>query len=422
MLGRLADVRSREEAGAALLAFIYFFTLLCGYALLKPLRDALATAGGVKDLPWLFTATFAVMLVAVPVFSGLMARWPRRRVLPWVYRFFLAWLVAFFALLELGVAPVAVARTFFVFVSVYNLFIVSVFWSFMSDLFSREQGQRLFGLIAAGGSAGMLVGPLLVRLLVEPLGPARLLLVAAALLEVSAQCVRWLSRHSAQVQPQAQAAEEPLGGSSLAGLKLLATSPLLLGLAGQTLLYALSSTFLYYQQVLLVQATGLAARTAAFASIEFWGQLLTLVLQAVVTGQVLPRLGLRVALAVAPMLTALGFCALAAWPSMAMLVIFKALRGAAHHAFERPGREVLFTTVGREARYKAKGFIDTVVYRGSDSLSSWLQQGLAALGLGSGGLALAAVPVAGLWLGVSLWLARSRPAAESTAPLPGVAH
>ena len=203
-------------------------------------------------------------------------------------------------------------------------------------------------------------------------------------------------------------------------MRLLLGSPLLRALALQMLLYAATSTFLYNQQVHIVHqaASGTDARTAAFAGIDFWVQVLTLVLQTLVTGRLISRLGLGVALAVAPLLTVLGFAALALVPGMMVLIGFKALRNASHYAFERPGREVLFTGVDPETKYKSKGFIDTVVYRGSDSVSAWLYSGLDRLGLGTPGLALAALPVAGLWLGVSLWLAHhSRAAAPPRASL-----
>ncbi|PTL80063.1 NTP/NDP exchange transporter [Vitiosangium sp. GDMCC 1.1324] len=418
MLKRFVTVKD-EEVGSVLLSFVYFFTLMCGYAILKPLRDEMATAGGVKNVPWLFTATFGVMLVAVPAFSALVSRWPRQRVIPLVYRFFLLNLLAFFVVLKLGVGRDAVARAFFVWVSVYNLFVVSVFWSFMADLFASEQGRRLFGFIAAGGTAGMLVGPFLVKLLAEPLGATNLMLLTAVLLEGSAQCVRLLSRRASEVQSRVVVGEAPVGGGIFAGLRLLFSSPLLLGLGLQMLLYAATSTFLYNQQAHIVDkvASGTNARAAAFADIDFWVQVLTLVLQTVVTGRLIPRFGLGAALAVAPLLTALGFAGLAVVPTLGMLIGFKSLRNASHYSFERPGREILFTSVDRETKYKSKGFIDTVVYRGSDSVSAWMYTGLDTLGLGTTGLALAAVPFAGLWLAVSLWLARhQRASTPASAP------
>lgn len=425
MLKRFVDVRD-EEVGAVLGAFLYFFTLMCGYAILRPIRNEMGTAGDVKHLPWLFTVTFVVMLLAVPAFSALVARYPRRVVVPRVYRFFLFNLLAFFALLKWGVAREGVARAFYVWLSVYNLFVVSIFWSFMADVFASDQGKRLFGFIAAGGTTGMIVGPFLVGRLAEGVGPVNLILLSAVMLEVSAQCVRRLGHWARDVQHQPATREGPVGGGMLAGLKLLVRSPLLLALGLQVLLYAATSTFLYYQEVQLVasMAKDAAARTAAFADIDFWVQVLTLGLQTLVTGRVISRLGLGVAMAVAPVLTLVGFGVLAFAPVLAVLIGVKSLRGASHYALERPSREILFTTVDREARYKSKSFIDTVVYRGSDTVSAWLQGGLTALGLGMTGLSLAALPVAALWLAVALYLSRQQrervpEAVQQQATLPG---
>lgn len=406
MLKRFVDVRE-EERGAVLWSFLYFFTLMCGYFILKPVRDEMGTAGGVKDLKKLWTATFVVMMVAVPVYSALVARWPRKRVIPFVYRFFLLNLLGFFALLKLGLGSELVARSFYVWLSVYNLFVVSVFWSFMADLFVSEQGRRLFGFISAGGTAGILVGLLLVRQLATPLGPVNLIIASAALLEVSAQCVRRLSRWAYDVQsPPSTGA--PVGGGVLSGLKLMATSPFLLALALQTVFYTVTSSFLYILQVKLVDtvASGAAARTTAFANIELWVQVATLIIQAFVTGRLISKLGLAVAMAVAPVLTALGFMGLSVMPAILLFVGVRALRGAAHYGLERPSREILFTTVSREEKYKAKSFIDTVVYRGGDVVGGWMEGGLSALGLGVAGVLLTAMPLAGLWLAISLYLAR----------------
>ncbi len=419
MLKRFVDVREKE-VGAVLWAFAYFFTLMCGYSILKPLRDEMGTAGGVKAIKWLFTATFLVMLAAVPVYSAVVARWPRRIVVPRIYRFFLATLLGFFVLMKLEVGQPYLARAFYVWVSVYNLFVVSVFWSFLADVFASEQGKRLFGFIAGGGTVGMLVGPFLAKTLAEPLGPVNLMLLTAVLLEGSAQCVRRLSGWAHDVQHQPPAAEGPVGGGMFAGLKLLLTSPFLLAMAAQMLLYALTSTFLYVQQARIVEsvATGAAARTAAFASIDLYVQLLTLFLQLAVTGRLMSRLGVGAALVAAPLVTAVGFVGLAFLPVMGMLIGFKALRGAVHYALERPSREVLFTAVGREERYKAKSFIDTVVYRGSDTVSAWLQTGLKRLGMDAMSLSLAAASLGGLWLAVSLYLARHHRATQAEQAVP----
>jgi len=219
------------ERGAAVWSFAYFFMLLAGYYVLRPLRDQMGIAGGVKALPWMFTATFVTLLAAQPLYGQLVAKVPRRRFIPIVYHFFVANLVLFWLLLSFKVEPVAVARVFFVWVSVFNLFAVTVFWSFMADMFTSEQGKRLFGFIGAGGTAGALLGPSITIALSVPLGPANLLMVAAVLLEVAVYCVYRLERIAVPAQQEA-GGEQRIGGSALAGFAEVLRSPYLLGVAG----------------------------------------------------------------------------------------------------------------------------------------------------------------------------------------------
>jgi len=404
------DARGRELS-ATLWAFAWFFSLLCGLYVLRPLREEMGIRGGVDKLQWLFTATFLVMLAAVPAFSALMARVPRARAIPLVYRFFVLCLLAFFVLLRLGWAPVAVARAFFVWVSVYNLFVVSIFWSFLTDLFTSDQGKRLFGFVAAGGSAGALVGPAAAGLLVGPIGVANLVLVAALLLEASTWCVgrlvRWAREGGAGALGPAVAPEGSLGGSAWSGFGLVFRSPYLLAIAAQTLLFSLASTFLYFQQARIVAAAipDSARRTALFAAVDLSVNVFALAAQSLATGRLLSGLGLSFGLSLVPALSAAAFLAVAAAPTLWVMGVAQALRRGLHYAVERPAREVLYTVLGREEKYKAKSFVDTVVYRGGDAASGWAYAGLSALGLSLAGSALAAVPVAGLSLLVARWLA-----------------
>jgi AAA family ATP:ADP antiporter len=420
LLRRAVDVRE-GELRALLLAFAYFFSLLLGYYLLRPIREEMAIRADVQKLHWLFTATFAAMLVAVPLYSAVVARVPRRRAVPWVYRFFLLHLLAFWALVRWGVAPIPTARTFYVWVSVYNLFVVSVFWSLLADLFTSAQGKRLFGFVAAGGSAGALLGSALVAGLVDRLGIANLLLLSAAFLEASARCAAALARRpAAPVGPGREGAREdgPLGGSALAGFASVARSPYLRAIALQLVLFSLGSTFLYFNLARTVAAAfpDSAARAALFAKVDLAVNLGALATQSLATGRIVAAIGLAGALALVPALTAAGFALAALAPGPWTFGAFQVLRRAAHFAVDRPSREVLFTVVPREDKYKAKAFIDTFVYRGGDTVSGWLHAGLAAGGLALSGLSLAAVPFAILSAGIALWLARRQRALEGEAP------
>ena len=428
-LARLVDARPGETA-PALWAFASFFSLLAGYYVLRSLREEMGIRGGVDNLPWNFTATFGLMLVALPLYSRLVARLPRARAVPLVYRFFLLTLLAFWATFRSGVAPALVARAFFVWVSVYGLFVVSVFWSLLVDLFSTDQGKRLFGLVAAGGSAGAIAGPLCVELVVGLVGVTNLVLVSAVLLELSTQAmgriVHW-SRGSAAAGARTATGTggngdgAALGGSAWSGVSLVFRDRYLLGIALQMLLFTLGSTLLYFQTAHLVAASGLdsAARTRLFARVDLAVNVAALLTGSLVTGRIVHRLGLGAALAFVPALTAAGFALTAGWPTFWVLAAFQALRRAASYAVERPAREVLYTVVTREERYKSKAFVDTVVYRAGDAGSAWLARGLSAAGAGVAGSLLLAVPVGLAGVGLALWLAREERRREGPGP-PGV--
>ena len=421
-LGRVVKVRP-DEIRAMLWAFVYFFCLLSSYYILRPLRDESGVAAGVGNLQWLFTGTFFVMLAVAPLFGALVMRVPRRQFIPLVYHFFAASLLLFFALGHLAPKQAYVAGAFFMWVSVFNLFVVTVFWGFMADLFSNEQGKRLFGFIAAGGSAGALVGPSLTALLAVPLGPLNLLLISAFLLECAVLCVRQILGTSQAQKPAeshgAQTAnEEVIGGGILAGLTEIVRSPFLMLICCHVLLLSLTSTFLYFQQASIVSAafSNPAERTQFFALIDLTVGLLTIALQLSVTGRVLVGLGIGAALASLALVTMAGFLALALFPVLAVLVVFQALKRATEFAFANPARETLFTVVTREQKYKAKSVIDTAVFRGGDAVNGWIYKGLGSLGLDLSGIALVAVPISAGWAGLLLLLGRKQEQRALTQP------
>lgn len=401
LLQRLLPVQPEEQQGLAW-SFLYFFSLLCGYYVLRPVRDEMGIQGGVENLPWVFTGTFVVMLAAVPLYGWAVARLPRRRLLPAVYLFFITNLFAFYLLMRAGLVPEATARAFFIWTSVFNLFVVSVFWSFMADLFSNVQARRLFGFIAAGGSAGAVTGPALTTALAPLLGPPNLLLVAAFFLLVAMLCIGRLLAWFA-VQPgnteQAAAVARGTGGGVWAGLRQVLVSRYLLGICLYVLLYTTLSTFLYFEQAHIIQDTfdEPGERTRLFAAIDLAVNALTIVIQLFLTARVVRWLGVGGTLALVPLGVATGLLALGAFPGLVTLVSVQVLRRAGNYAVSRPAREMLFTVVDREARYKSKNVIDTLVYRGGDAASAWLYTGLAALGLGVSAIAFIGVPLALLW-------------------------
>jgi AAA family ATP:ADP antiporter len=369
-------------------------------------------AAGRDMLQYLFTATFFVMLAASPLYAGLVAKLPRQKFIPLIYRFFILNLAAFWALLHFQVEVTWTARVFFVWVSVFNLFAVSVFWSFMADLFSTEQGKRLFGFIAAGGTAGTLLGSTLTVSLSGLIGPTNLLIVAGLLLELAIFCALRLARAAPAWTPASKSdgGDDGLGGGMLSGFRLIAGSPYLAGIALWVALLSLAGTFLYFIQQDVVRSISEdpAVRTRIFAGMDLAANLMTLALQFAATGHIIKRLGAGPAAAILPLLFAGGFAALAITPGLWTIVIFQALQRTLNFAFSNPAREILFTSVAREEKYKAKNLIDTVVFRGGDVVWSWAFAGLSALTGSALAVAGWAIPIMGGWAGLALWLGRTQ--------------
>jgi ATP:ADP antiporter, AAA family len=399
-----------QERAAAMWSFAYFFMLLASYYVLRPLRDQMGIAGGVKNLPWLFTATFVTLLVAQPLYGALVAKLTRARFIPIVYHFFAANLALFWLLLTLGVETAIVARIFFVWVSVFNLFAVAVFWSFMADLFDAEQGKRLFGFIGAGGTAGALLGPVITIALSVPLGPTNLLIAAIVLLEAAVFCAYRLER-AATVQAGVPQAEPPrIGGGAFAALVEMFQSPYLLGVGAWVSLLSFGATIVYFEQAHIISTTvhGAGAQTRIFASIDLAVSLLTLATQVFATGWLLKRFGTGIAAGALPLVYVVGFAALAVSPSLAVVLTLQVVQRWMNFAIANPARQVFFTVVTREEKYKAKNLIDVVVYRGSDALYGWVFDSLQMLGLKLGAIALCALPVTAGWLVLSAALGRTQ--------------
>ena len=401
------DVK-RSEIAALLLSFAYFFFLLFSYYVIRPVRDAMGAEGGVGDLHWLFTATFVATLVIVPLFGIVVARLPRRRFIPLVYRFFIANVALFWTLMRFDIAPVTVARAFFIWASVYNLFVVSVFWSVMADTFRSEQGRRLFGFIAAGGSLGALAGPYATRELAAMLGVGGLLLVSAVVLELAVQAANALARRTTRVASVPDLDRAVIGGNPFAGLIRVVRSPYLLGICLYILCLTITATMFYYHQIDIARTAfdDRASRVEFFASIDLFTNLLTIAVQVYLAGRLLQWIGVAAVLAILPIVTVLGLAALTAAPILWVLVAFQTMRRATNYALSRPARELLYTVVGREDKYKAKNVTDTVVYRGGDALTSWAFAALASVGFGLQVTTIAVLPIAGAWLAAGVLLGK----------------
>lgn len=398
-LSRLFDV-STDEAPAVLAGLLMFFLLFTGYFMLRPVRETMGIAGGVDNLQWLFTGTFVATLAAIPLFGWIAARAPRRRILPWTYGFFALNLLGFAAAIGAQPDNAWIARGFYIWLSVFSLLSVSVAWSVLADLFSVVQAKRLFGLIAAGLSAGGLAGPLLGVMLVGPLGIPGLMVLATVTLLGSAMAAislqRWRDRHPlAEDEPKAR--QQPLGGNPFKGISTVLASRYLLGIAAFVVLLASVTTFLYFEQARLVELNfpDRADQTRVFGTLDFIVQSLALLTQVFLTGRIVQRLGIVVLLTAVPVVMAFGFLWLALAPTFAVFAIVMVTRRAGEYALARPGREMLFTVVGPEAKYKAKNVVDTAVYRGADAVSGWVKTGIDAI---AGSPAIVAVAGAGLAL------------------------
>lgn len=416
LLSRVVDVRP-GEVRAMLASFAFFFFVLSSYFILRPIRDAVAVASGVTGLPWLFAGTLVAMLVANPLFSSLVVRFPVRRFIPITYQFFAANLVLFYMVMRVtgdtSTGSAWVGPVFYIWTSVFNLFVVSVFWSFMADIFRSEQAKRLFGFIGVGGTLGSIAGSTVTAALAPRIGTVNLLLVSVVLLEIAIfVVVRFPAR------PQAAARSDlgherdavPIGGSMWAGFTGIVRSPYLLGIAGFLVLYVIGSTFLYFQLADIVRRSyeTSEARAAILAKIEIAVQTLTVLTQVFLTGRMMRWLGLTVTLALLPALSMIGFGVLAAMPVLSTVVVFTVIRRGTNFGITNPAMEVLFTVVSREDKYKAKSFIETFVYRAGDQIGAWTYRGLDALGLAVSGTAYAAVPFAAGWLAVAIWLGRKQ--------------
>jgi ATP:ADP antiporter, AAA family len=421
VLQRFFNIR-RDEVAPILASALFFFCVLTALMVLRPAREALGMQRGIEAIRWLFMGTAVVTLLVNPLFGLLVSRFRRLVFIAATYLFFAASLLVFYGVLVL--APQAIGETtgqvFYVWFSVFNLFVTMVFWALMADRFSLEQSKRFFAVIAVGGTLGAIFGPWLASRLAQPLGTASLLLVAAFFLLLAVGAA-WLV---ARLQPEratraaSDDAEAPpavdersvIGGSAWEGFRAALRSPYLLGISAYVLILAVMATFIYFTRLQMVAALGddLDLRTAVFAQIDLAVQITTLVLQVVVAGHLMRRLGVAVTLALLPVTVALGFIGLAIVGSLAVLVIFDAAFRAVQRAITRPARETLFTVVSREDKYKSKAFIDTFVFRGGDVAGAQVEGLLGRLGMGLAALATLVVPLAVLWAALGIWLGRAQ--------------
>lgn len=410
LAGKVVEIRSDDELRGMLWGTTYGFLIMFSYYILRAVRDEISAADR-GNLQVLWTAVFLVMLLAVPLYSWIASRWSRGVFVPLANRFFIACLVGFWLCL-VGLPDDArpwIDRVFYVWTSVFALFVVTIFWGFMSDCFDNSQGKRMFAFIAVGSSIGGMVGSGVTASLATLVPTFSLLLLACVPLEAASWCAGVLHRRFAtgNVRMAGESARA-IQGNAWSGMKAVYSSRYLMGIAAFILLMTFVSTMLYFQQAYLVADafTDRGVRTAFFARIDLVVNILTIALQVYVTARIVKWLGIGLALALIPVAMTLGFLSLGLYPTLAILVVVQVIYRAGRYGVTKPAREMLWTVLGREEKYKAKPFLDAAVYRGGDLVSGWIYAGLAAIGLSVGAIALVAAPVAGLWVMLGITLGR----------------
>jgi AAA family ATP:ADP antiporter len=425
LLSRVAVIEPREVP-AVVAAFCLFFCVFAGYFAVRPVRETIGTMLGKGRVADLFIVTWVASLAIIPVYGVLVAKFRRSLFLPWIYGGIALALAMVGLVLRADEQSIAVGQFFYVFISVLNLFIVSVFWSFLLELFNTNQSKRLFGIIAAGGTTGALVGPLITDMVVRHIGNSGVLFFGAFMFALSIGFQRTLiaiwKRDDAAAPAQAGGSsggrvrgDRPIGGNPFAGFSLLLKSPYLLAIALFVVLLASVSTFLYFEQLRLVQELfpDTTDRTRIFARLDWIVQSLTVVCQIFLTGRIASRLGLTVLLLVVPVAMIFGFFALAATGTFAVLAVVFVLRRVGEYAFVRPAREMLFSRLDTETKYKAKNVIDVPVYRGADALSAQVQKVIEHAGLTPASAALIGAGIAGAWALNAWYLGRRNDATDA---------
>lgn len=415
-----------DESPAVAAGLLLFFLVFTGYFMLRPVRETMGVAGGIDNLQWLFTGTFVATLAALPLFGWLASKVARRRIVAWTYGFFTTNLLAFAVCLAVMPDDLAVARTFYIWLSVFNMLTISLAWSTLADVFASGQARRLFALMAGGASLGGLVGPALGTVLVAPLGHSGLVVLSAAMLVgaigAAAYMHRWRDRQDVGDAPESTIIGDrarPLGGNPFAGATAVFRSPYLLGIALFVLLLATATTFLYFEQARLVAENfpDRTRQTQVFGLIDTIVQTLAILTQLFLTGRIAQRLGVGVLLVGVPLVVAGGFLWLALAPVFAVFVVVMIVRRAGEYAFVRPGREMLYTVVSPEQKYKAKNFIDTVVYRGGDAISGWAKRGLDLIGEQPALAMVIGAVLAVVWALTGGWLGRRHRHQEAALPM-----
>ena len=401
------------EFDAVAWSFAYFFCIFSSYAMLRPIRDAMVVISGVSTIPWLFTGTFIVMVIVAPVFGWIASQYPRKQFLPWVYYFFILNILLFFAVFTYAqneeLDQIWIGRSFFVWVSVFNLYVVTIFWSFMADIYSREQSRRLFGVISAGGSTGGIVGPLITGILVVPVGFKNILPLSALLLLGGVFCIyrlrRWVRQHDEGSDADSVESSEAIGGGALAGVRLVFTTPYFGAIAFALMMATFMGVVIYnYMQELAgIAFEGTDRRTQVFSWIDLATNALSFIGQIILVKHSVKKLGIGATLALLPIVSAIGFALLAIQPIFAIMAGLVIVRRALTFGFSKPASDMLYAVVTAEEKYKVKNFVETAIYRSGDALAAWI---VVLSGLVISTFAVVCIPIAAVWTAISFYIGR----------------
>jgi AAA family ATP:ADP antiporter len=409
-LKKVAKIEA-HEVNATVSSFLFVVILMSAYYILRPVRDAMASDWSDAEVSWLWTLNFFISTAVVALYGIAVSRFRFQLLVPTVYGFFALTFVVFYVSASASADRTLIDKSFYVWVSVFSLLHISVFWSFMSDLFNKEQAGRLFGIIAAGASVGGLIGPSIPSFFSESLGTDNLMLIASVMLLLPIplifhlQSLRSSDLHNEDLNSKNGSAK--IGGNPFAGFKLFFSNPYLLAIALFIFLYTGISSFVYFELKNLLAEFSRAERTAVWAQMDLAVNTLSIATGLFATGRIMSKFGMPVTIALVPVLICIGLIVIAISPVMAVVVGLQILRRAGNYAVTRPAREMLFTRVDRETRFKAKPVIDIVAYRGGDTLMAWLFTGLTqGLGLGLAGVAIVGAGIAALWTLVAIYLGR----------------
>ena len=410
LLSIISDVQG-HEIKAVVGSFLFVVLLMAAYYILRPVRDAMASDWTDAEVSWLWTLNFFISTGVVALYGALVARFPLRLLVPATYGIFALTFLFFYALASISNERTLVDKSFYVWVSVFSLFHISVFWSFMSELFSKEQAGRLFGIIAAGASVGGLIGPSIPSFFSAYLGTDNLLLLASVMLVIPIPLIFYLQAlKKPELSSDAMVPDTPparIGGNPFAGFTLFLSNPYLLAIGLFILLYTGISSFVYFELKNLLSELSRAERTAIWAQMDLTVNVLSIAVGLFATGRIVGKFGMPVTIALIPLLICAGLLIVAISPFLGAVVALQVIRRAGNYAVTRPAREMLFTRVDRETRFKAKPVIDIVAYRGGDMLMAWAFTGLTqGLGLGLAAVAAVGAGIAAVWAMVGIYLGR----------------